>query len=175
MPTLALSAVGQDRPGIVAAVTGALAELGCNLADSTMSLLGGHFAMVLLVDGPAQAAEVDARLDAVARALDLVVAVREVASAPPDEVAGDRWSLSVYGADHPGIVAAFAGRLAERGANVTDLSCKLTSGARPVYVMLAEIALPEGLDAESLTAELRSLAEEVGVDATFAPIEVETL
>ncbi len=52
MPHFAVSAVGVDRPGIVAAVTGVLVEQGCNLEDTSMSILRGHFAMMLLVAGP---------------------------------------------------------------------------------------------------------------------------
>jgi len=39
VPRLALSAIGADRPGIVAAVTGALVDSGCNLEDTTMAIL----------------------------------------------------------------------------------------------------------------------------------------
>jgi predicted amino acid-binding ACT domain protein len=52
---LAVTVIGRDRPGIIADTTRLLAGLGANLEDSTMSILGGHFAMVLLaeVDLPA--------------------------------------------------------------------------------------------------------------------------
>ena len=53
MPLFAVLAVGTDRPGIVAAVTGALAEAGANLDDTSMSILHGHFAIAMVVAGPA--------------------------------------------------------------------------------------------------------------------------
>ena len=43
---------GADRPGIVAAVTGVLVEHGGNLEDTSMTILGGHFAMMLVVAVP---------------------------------------------------------------------------------------------------------------------------
>ncbi|MBV8303503.1 MAG: amino acid-binding protein, partial [Acidimicrobiia bacterium] len=43
----AVSAVGADRPGIVAAVTRVFVEHGCNLEDTSMTILRGHFAMML--------------------------------------------------------------------------------------------------------------------------------
>ena len=49
----AVTAVGADRPGIVAAVTGAFVDHGCNLEDSSMTILRGQFAMMLVVDAPA--------------------------------------------------------------------------------------------------------------------------
>ena len=52
MAHFSLSAVGVDRPGIVAAVSGVLADHGCNLEDSTMSILQGQFAILLVVSAP---------------------------------------------------------------------------------------------------------------------------
>ena len=52
MSHLALSALGRDRPGIVAEVTGVLVEHGVNVEDSRMAILRGQFAMVLLLSAP---------------------------------------------------------------------------------------------------------------------------
>ena len=144
MPELAVTAVGRDRPGIVAAVTGALLELGGNVEDSQMSILGGHFAVMLLVEvpGSTQREQVVERLGEVAQEHELeAISVAEVSGggarpAPPSHV------LSVYGADRPGIVHAVSSALAEAGVNITDLETKLTgSGEAPVYVMVLEVAL----------------------------------
>ena len=52
MPQLALSAIGRDRPGIVAEVTRALLGHSLNITDSQMAVLGGRFTMMLIVDAP---------------------------------------------------------------------------------------------------------------------------
>jgi glycine cleavage system transcriptional repressor len=52
VPALALSALGRDRPGIVAEVTGVLVEHGVNVEDSRMAILRGEFAMVLVLGAP---------------------------------------------------------------------------------------------------------------------------
>ena len=62
LSVIAVTVLGDDRPGIVAEVTAALADLGGNLEDSTMTLLRGHFAMVVLVRTGASQAEVEAAL-----------------------------------------------------------------------------------------------------------------
>jgi glycine cleavage system transcriptional repressor len=176
VPHFAITAIGRDRPGIVSGLTGALRDLGGNLEDVSSTILRGHFAMMLVVD-----AQPDTHADLLretllvaAEPLGVQVTVSDVEAGAPDRPAATH-VLSVYGADHPGIVASFTGLLAERRANITDLSCRLTSTDAPVYVMLAEVELPAGLDAVALSSELESLADKVGVDATFAPIEVETL
>ena len=43
-----MTAFGKDRPGIVADVTSVLYETGCNLEDSTMSMLSDEFTINLL-------------------------------------------------------------------------------------------------------------------------------
>ncbi len=52
MPHFALSAIGRDRPGIVAAVTAVLLEHGVNVEDSQMAILAGHFSMTLVLALP---------------------------------------------------------------------------------------------------------------------------
>ena len=47
MPSLAVTVIGRDRPGIIAEVTGVMAGLGGNLEDSSMTLLRGHFTWTL--------------------------------------------------------------------------------------------------------------------------------
>jgi hypothetical protein len=59
VPELAVTAVGADRPGIIARVTRVLYEHGGNLEDSSMTILGGHFAIMLLVDAPTDAATLE--------------------------------------------------------------------------------------------------------------------
>lgn len=176
MAHFAVTAIGRDRPGIVAGLTGALRDLGGNLEDVSSTILRGHFAMMLVVDAPADvgAQALGERLEAAAEPLGVHVTVSDVEAGTPERPSATH-VLSVYGSDRPGIVASFAGLLAERGANITDLSCRLTGGDAPLYALIAEVALPDGLDAEDLRGLLHDVAQEVGVDATFVPIEVETL
>src|SRR5437588_69140 len=96
----AVSAVGADRPGIVAAVTGVFLEHGCNLEDTSMTILRGHFAMMLVVaapDGLEQAA-LESALSGPASDFELVVAVRAIDDDVPSSPDGESWTVSVYGA-----------------------------------------------------------------------------
>ena len=45
----ALTIISKDRPGIVADTSEVLYRLGCNIADSSCTMLGGDFAMILIV------------------------------------------------------------------------------------------------------------------------------
>jgi glycine cleavage system transcriptional repressor len=177
----AVTAVGADRPGIVAAVTRAFVEHGCNLEDSSMTILRGQFAMMLVVDAPpgVGAAELEQALEAPAADLHLVVTVRPAAD--PVERAdaaadGGSWTLSVYGADHPGIVHGVASLLARRSVNIVDLSTRVVgSPESPVYTMVLEVTLPRGADPRELERELEATAGELGVTCRLHLSEADIL
>lgn len=178
MAHFALSAVGADRPGIVAAVTGALVEHGCNLEDTSMSILRGQFAMMLIVAGSdgLDAATLEQALAGPATDLGLVVAVRAVAGDVPAAPEGEAWAVAVYGADRPGIVHRFTALLAGEGVNVVDLTTRVIGEpARPVYAMILEVSLPPGLDGVAVSARLAELATELGVECSTHPSEADIL
>lgn len=168
----AITVLGRDRPGIIAEATERLAGLGLNLEDSTMTLLRGHFAMMLLSSGTASVAAVEAALQPLTGDGTLTVSVREV---PGDDAAaapGTPWILSVHGGDRPGIVSAVVGEVARAGGNITDLTTRL---AGDLYVVIAELDLPPGADADGLRQAVRAVADELGVDATLRAAEADSL
>lgn len=178
MAHFAVSAVGVDRPGIVAAVTGALVGLGCNLEDTSMTILRGHFAMMLIVAAPGEvgAAALEAALARPAADLDLVVAVREIDETVPVSPPGEPWTVSVYGADRPGIVHRVASVLAERQVNIVDLDTRVIGEpGSPVYAMVLDVTVPPGVDPAELGSALSALAAELGVECSMHPAEADIL
>ena len=178
MPHFAISAVGVDRPGIVAAVTGVLVDRGCNLEDTSMSILRGHFAMMLLVAGQdgVTADALDGALAATAQEFDLVLAVRQIDDTVPTTLQGETWTVSVYGTDRPGIVHEVSAAVAHVGANVVDLTTRVIGEAdRPLYAMLLDVTLPAGTDAAELRTRLDELAARLGVDCSMHAADADVL
>jgi len=169
---LAITVLGHDRPGIIADTAEILAALGLNLTDSTMTRLRGHFAMTLICVGDPAAAEVEAALAALTADGRLLVTVRQVSTDEDAVAGGGHYVLSLHGADRLGIVAAMARSLADVGANITDLTTRL---AGDLYVLIAEVDLPTGVDVEALTARIATVAAELGVEAALRPAEVDVL
>ena len=168
MNHFALTIVGRDRPGIVSQVTEILFKLGCNLADSSCSILGGQFAMILILGHP-EFTDRKSFGDAFKplEDADLTVALRVLK--PGGEIRsnidGDLCMISVYGSDKPGIVYRVANVLGEKKVNITDLNTKLVgSEERPVYVMVIEAALPEGVREEDVDNWLAAIRDELQVD-----------
>jgi len=172
---LAVTAIGRDRPGIVAAITGALLEAGGNVDDSQMSILHGHFAVMLIVSVPngTSVDELSVRLDEVGREFGLGgISVSEVTSL--ERGAGPSHVLTVYGADRPGIVHEVAELLASQGVNITDLRTRRTGDpASPLYTMMMELAV-DG-DPTRLEADLERLSGEKRVEVNLTELDTEAL
>ena len=176
MAHVAISAVGHDRPGIVAAVTAVLMEQGCNLEDTSMTILRGQFAMMLVVDVPDGVGPVslEAALAGVAATFDLSVRARAVDDDAGTSFTGSPWTVVVYGADRPGIVHRVTAVLAARNANVVDLTTRvLGEGERQSYAMVLEITIPDDVDSEGVEADLAAAAAELGVECTVHPSDAD--
>lgn len=170
MSQLAITVLGHDRPGIIAATTHALADLGVNIEDSSMTLLRGHFAMTLITDGSVGVAETESAL-AFLEDGSLTVTVREMAD-EDDAERGAPYVLSVHGGDRPGIVAGLVTVVAQAGGNVTDLSTRL---AGALYVLIAECDFPITADMAAVEVAIAGAAQSLGVTASLRALESDEL
>jgi glycine cleavage system transcriptional repressor len=165
----AVTIIGKDRPGIVAGAAEVLYRLGCNIEDSSCTMLGGEFAMILIVshDKPFGKGRLLEDFKAFGESMHLSVFVRSLGR---DEVyyqvpLGELCMVSVYGSDQPGIVFRVTKELAERSINISDLNTKLIgTPEKPVYVMMLEAVLPEGVAVEQVAELLEKLKKELNVE-----------
>ena len=172
----AVSSIGRDRPGIVAAIAGALLGIDANIEDSRMAILGGHFAVMLIVSAP-EGSDREAVAAALAPAREELgleaLTVSEVHPADAGRAADH--VITVYGSDHPGIVHAISAELATAGVNITDLQTRVGGGPdAPIYVMLLEVDLG-GTDGDELRRRLGEVAAGAGVEVELRPLDSEAL
>jgi glycine cleavage system transcriptional repressor len=152
-----LTAIGRDKPGIVARIAKVLLDHGLNIEDSMMRILGGRFTMMLLLRGNASEEALYKDLLAAGRELGLdyiyvhPIADTEVETPKPTHLA------SLYGADRPGQVAAVADRLATLNVNISGLSTRLEGKAS---VQELELTVPAEVD---IRQELTDVAHERGI------------
>jgi glycine cleavage system transcriptional repressor len=164
----AVTIIGKDRPGIVADTAQVLYTLGCNVEDSSCTMLGGEFAMILIISHPKPFSKKGLEAEFAAKnGTGLSAFIRTLKD---DEVCyrepqGELCLVSVYGSDKPGIVYRITRELADRGVNITDLNTKLIgSPAEPVYVLMLEAALPPEMTVEDATELLQNLKKELSVE-----------
>ncbi|MRR55911.1 MAG: amino acid-binding protein [Deltaproteobacteria bacterium] len=165
----AITIIGKDRPGIVAGTAEVLYRLGCNIEDSSCTMLGGEFAMILIISHrkPFSKSRLLEDFKAFGESMQLSVFVRILAK---DEISyeipsGEICMVSVYGSDQPGIVYRVTKELAARKINISDLNTKLIgTSEEPVYVLMLEAVLPEGIDVEEVSRLLEKLKKELKVE-----------
>jgi glycine cleavage system transcriptional repressor len=165
----AVTIIGKDRPGIVADTTEVLYALGCNVEDSSCTMLGGEFAMILIVshDKPFPKKALESEFTAKNAGNGLSAFIR---SLKDDEILyrkpeGELCLVSVYGSDKPGIVYRITRELALQGVNITDLNTRLLGGdADAVYVLMLEAVLPQGMSVDDASFLLEKLKKELSVE-----------
>jgi glycine cleavage system transcriptional repressor len=163
-----LTLVGQDRPGIVAKVTSALNQGGCNLGEASMMRLGGNFAMMMMVEHEGTAKTLEATVASEAESLSLRMHVDAIKGELHHHIVPDV-RITVSGADRAGIVAAVTSALAEAGLNITDLESDVAgTEEKPIYIMYIEGQALEGMD--SLRSALEVVGQQ-GIEATIRPID----
>ena len=163
MATFVLTAIGDDRAGLVIALADVIAEHGGNLESSQMAELAGKFAGIVLVTVP------DARADELEAALGTLDGVLDVQAhrGADDQPGSRRVALQLMGTDRPGIVREISAVLARHGVSIDQL-VTATREAPMAGGMLFEadavLEVPAGVTAASLRAALESVAGELMVD-----------
>ncbi len=161
-----LTLVGADQQGIVAAVSKALYEAGCQLAEASMMRLGGNFAIMLRVSHESQQ-DLKKILSPVTEALNLHLHLDEDVEASAHHIDPDV-HITVYGADRTGIVAQVTGTLAEAGLNIIDLETAVGGTPdKPIYIMSMEGNATQGI--ASLESAIDQLEQDI--DVSITPID----
>lgn len=164
---LVLSAVGKDRPGLVNEISGRISRAGANLEDSRMAILGGEFAVILLVSGnDEQIAAVRGDGPELEEKLGLKCLFRDTVA--PDG-AGDfvAYQLRVSGVDHAGIVQRVSETLANAAVNVASLDSRVQfaplSGT-PMFVLEAQLHVPATTALSKLRQKLSDVCDDENLD-----------
>ena len=171
---LVISAIGQDRPGIVDEVSAFVFAHQCNVEDSRMAVLGGDFALIMLVSGPeAEVQKLTGHLTELEKKSGLTIVSRSAKSpSAPRPVPAVPYSLKAVGMDHSGIVHNIAHLLAGMGVNVeaaeTSTSHSPETGT-PIFAMSMKLAVPGNLQAKQIREQLARLSDELNVDITIEP------
>lgn len=144
---LILSAIEQDRPGLVAEVTGFIAERGCNVEDSRVVVLGGYAGLMFLISGTEE------QVRSVERAVEKATGVRAVsrriaAMAPPggESRAPATFVVTARAMDHEGIIHRVTDIVRAHGGNILELETSTESApmsGSPLFAMRMVLTLDE--------------------------------
>jgi glycine cleavage system transcriptional repressor len=166
-------AIGKDRIGIVGDLSTLIQECGCNIEESSMSVLGGEFAVMILVSGNSASLENLLSYDfSSSEVQDLQIDV--VRTQVPDTVKkGIPYQIRTVSLDSPGIVHSVTTLLSEQGVNVEQLetdSVPAPFTGAPMFTMTIRVVMDGPKHAHKLREQLDVLAAERDLDITYCSL-----
>ena len=164
MASLILTIIGPDRPGLVRALSEALAAHGGSWLESRMARLAGQFAGIVMVEAPETLLAALPALETEGLRITAAVAAGAASLAASS---GPRLMLEVVGNDRPGIVHEITQVLAARGVNIEELTTGVVSGAfsgQTLFKATIVVRAPSEDVVESVSAGLERLGNEMMVD-----------
>ena len=156
-----LSVMSDDHPGIVAAVGNAVERLGGNIDACSQTVLEGFFTLIMIVSLP--------------RKIDCADLCREIAG-PQRAKTGfqvqarvyepekstkrqdvERFVITAFGRDKPGIVRRFSQYLAGKDINIVDL---FGTRQEDQFVLIGQVEIPSRWEIALLQADLEQMGSE---------------
>ena len=171
---LVVSALGQDRPGLVNDLSRVILECDCNIVDSRMTVLGVEFAVLLLIQGNWNTlTKLEMQLKKLEQTLGLNITVKRTESREPS---GDvlPYAVEVVAVHQPGIVHHLASFFANRSSNIEDMMTRSYSAPHtgtPMFSVNLAIGIPATTHIAMLREEFLDFCDELNLDAVLEPIK----
>jgi len=164
-----LSILGQDRPGIVAAVSRVLFEQNCNIENVSQSSLqyvfGGIFIVSMPADLSTESLQQSLNKAMTPLGLDVHISLLEPMAAPILPPHAEAYIITTKGPDRKGLVAGISEVIARFGGNITNLQAIFKGGDDPGdNIMIYEVDVPPQVDQQALNRELKKRADELRLD-----------
>jgi len=171
--SLVITAIGADRPGIVNELTEILLKAGLNIEDSRMSVLGGEFAVMLLVTGnDISINSVNQQKDSISTSLNLSVLIKPTTSSNQSDD-HTRYKITVDGMDNPGIVHKLARYLSQHSINIVNMqtdSSHAPHTGTPMFTVNMMVDIPSGQVIEQVKNDFAALCDELNMDVELKAV-----
>lgn len=170
---LVISAVGNDKPGIVQELTKQILDSGCNIQDSRMTILGGEFAIILLISGNWNAiAKVEDSLPRAAERLGLTLTCKRTESRAK-QANTLSYHVDALAIDQPGIVHRVAEFFSSRGINIESLNSDTYNAAHtgtPMFALTMTVNIPADQSIAQLRDQFLDFCDMLNMDGVMEPV-----
>ncbi len=169
---LVITAAGEDQVGLVERFSSKINESGCNIEQSRMVVLGGQFAILVLVSGPWNAlSKLESQLDPLGTQLGLSIVVKRTRARELSQPVLP-YHVEVVALDHPGIVHNLAKFFSRFGINIEELSTDTYPAPHTgtqMFSVQMEVGVPAKTHIPTLRGEFFDYCDDLNLDATFEP------
>ncbi|MDO4630409.1 MAG: ACT domain-containing protein [Planctomycetia bacterium] len=171
MYTYVLNIMSDDHPGIIAAVTSAAETLGANIESCSQTVLGGFFTLIMIVNLPEEMPAEKLRehvLNQTAHACQVDISVRQTTRGELTVKQSERFVLTAFGNDQPGVVCRFSEYLADHEMNILDMyGCRQKNADGEVqFLLTAQVEIPSKWNLAMLQCDLQN----IGADLNFTVV-----
>ena len=169
---LAITASGEDKVGLVEKFTSRILDAGCNIEESRMAVLGGQFAILMLVSGPWHAlTKLEDRANSISEELGLSTLFKRTR---PQERSKPLvpYRVNVVAMDHPGIVNRLAEFFARQGINIEELTTETYPAPHtgtPMFSVNITIGIPADMHLPTLRGDFFEYCDNLNLDAVMEP------
>lgn len=167
---LVITALGNDKPGIVNELSKAILDNGGNITESRMMALSGEFAMMLLVTGEQDCiTDVNSKLKGIGKTLGLTITAKET-TLQESEQKRLPYQVTVVSMDHPGIVHDISDFLSSRNLNIEEVETKTYPAAHtgtPMFSLDISISVPADSSVRALRDEFLLFCDDLNLDASI--------
>ena len=172
MKKFIISVLGNDRPGIIAAVTRVLFEKDFNIEDVSQTILQSQFSGIFIVTGPdtIEPVQLCSYLQDGTMDMQMHYHVKEMDPAPFTwtECDCECFVITTRGPDRKGLVAEITAALAHHNVNVTQLQAVFRGGMEPgKNIMIYEVDIPIDADQQRLRSDLKAKSTELNLEINF--------
>ncbi len=172
---LVISAIGSDRPGIVNALSQLIVQNNGNIDDSRMTVLGGEFAIILLISASSdQLVTIEQVIKQQAGSLKLNIISKQTSGSmlSDSETAEKRipYIVEVLAMDNPGIVYKLADFFSSREINIQSLQTDRYPAPHTGTQMFAIemiISVPQAIIVNDLREDFMDLCDDMNLDASI--------
>ncbi|MFO0589683.1 MAG: ACT domain-containing protein [Polyangiaceae bacterium] len=166
---LVISALGADRPGLVAEVTEYVHGHSGNVEDSRMAVLGAEFGILLLVSGtPEEIAAIERDVAGLGEKTGLAIVTRRT-KAPEEHrrAATIPCLITAEALDQEGIVRSVSRALCAVGVNIVSLETTAYEApvtGSPLFRLEARVDIPTGVTIGKVRKAMDVVAEQENLD-----------
>jgi glycine cleavage system transcriptional repressor len=170
--SLVLTATGEDRVGLVDQLTRRIVDIGCNIEDSRMAVLGGQFALIMLLTGRWDAlAKLESQLPDIGEQLALSIIHKRTRQRERGAPVVP-YFVEAISVDHPGIVQGLSSFFAQRAINIEQLDTDTypaPHSGTPMFSVRMTVGVPAATHIPTLRSDFLDHCDALNLDASFEP------
>jgi len=172
---LVITASGEDKVGLVDQLSSKITESGCNIEESRMAVLGGQFALIILLSGPWNAlSKLEGQMESMGDQLGLSIIHKRTQKRDRTQPAIP-YEIDVVAMDHPGIVRDLAAFFSKNGINIEELQTDTYPAPHTgtsMFSVTMTVGIQAGVHIPTLRGNFLDYCDDLNLDASFEPARV---